>query len=109
MAQSGYTPISLYYSSTASTAPTAGNLVNGELAINITDGKMYYKDNTGAVRAISGGATGGGTDQVFVLNGVTVTTSYSFPTGKNAESVGPISINSGVTITVPSGQRWVVL
>jgi len=53
MAQSGYTPISLYYSSTATNAPTAGNLVNGELAINITDGKLYYKDNTGAVQVIA--------------------------------------------------------
>ena len=54
MAQSGYTPISLYYSSTPSAAPTAGNLVNGELAINIADGKLYYKDNLGAVKSISG-------------------------------------------------------
>lgn len=54
MAQAGYTPISLYYSSTPSAAPTAGNLVNGELAINIADGKLYYKDNLGAVKSISG-------------------------------------------------------
>jgi len=58
---------------------------------------------------IGGGATGGGTDQVFVQNSTTVTTTYTFPSGKNASSVGPISINSGVTVTVPSGQRWVVL
>jgi hypothetical protein len=109
MAAVGYTPISLYYTTTAGAVPVNTNLVNGELAINITDGKLYYKDNTGAVRAISGGATGGGTDQVFVLNGVTVTTSYSFPTGKNAESVGPITVNSGATVTIPSGSRWVVL
>ena len=53
MAATGYTPISLYYSTTASTAPTNTNLVNGELAINITDGKLYYKDNTGTVQAIA--------------------------------------------------------
>ena len=53
MAQATYTPISLYYSTTASAAPTAGNLVNGELAINIIDGKLYYKDNTGAVQIIA--------------------------------------------------------
>lgn len=60
MAQAGYTPISLYYSTTASAAPTAGNLVSGELALNITDGKLYYKDNLGAVQllASSGGSTG---------------------------------------------------
>jgi hypothetical protein len=40
MAQSGYTPIQLYYSTTAAAVPTSGNLANGELAINITDGKF---------------------------------------------------------------------
>ena len=53
MAQAGYTPISLYYSTTASAAPSAGNLASGELAINITDGKLYYKDNGGVVRVIA--------------------------------------------------------
>jgi hypothetical protein len=45
----------------------------------------------------------------LVLNNKTVSTSYTFPTGYNASSVGAITINSGVTVTVPSGQRWVVL
>jgi hypothetical protein len=53
MAQANYTPVSLYYSTTASAAPTAGNLANGELAINITDGKLYYKDNAGVVQIIA--------------------------------------------------------
>ena len=75
MAASGYTPISLYYSSTAAAAPVAGNLVNGELAINITDGKLYYKDNGGTVKVIAGtGGTGvvaGSNTQVqFNNNGV---------------------------------------
>jgi hypothetical protein len=60
MSQAGYTPISLYYSTTASASPSAGNLINGELAINITDGKLYYKDNGGVVQLIASksGATG---------------------------------------------------
>ena len=58
---------------------------------------------------VGGGATGGGGDQVFVENGVVVTTNYTLTTGKNASSVGPITINSGVTVTIPSDQRWVVL
>jgi hypothetical protein len=57
MAQTNYTPISLYYSTTASAVPLNTNLVNGELAINITDGKLYYKDNTGTVQLLAG--TGG--------------------------------------------------
>ena len=60
MAQTGYTPISLYYSATASAVPVNTNLVNGELAINITDGKLYYKNNSGTVTllAASSGASG---------------------------------------------------
>jgi hypothetical protein len=58
---------------------------------------------------IGGGATGGGNDQVFVQNGVVVSVTYTFPTGKNASSVGPITINSGVSVTIPSTQRWVIL
>jgi hypothetical protein len=58
MAQTGFTPLSLYYSTTVSAAPTAGNLVNGELAINITDGKLFYKDNLGAVQVLATKGTG---------------------------------------------------
>lgn len=76
MAASGYTPISLYYSTTASAAPTAGNLVSGELAINITDGKLYYKDNAGAVQLLSTSTTATGTaNGVLYLNGSKVATS----------------------------------
>jgi len=57
MAQAGYTPISLYYSTTAAAVPTSGNLASGELAINITDGKLYYKDNGGTVRLLASNAT----------------------------------------------------
>lgn len=53
MAQTGYTPLSLYYSTTASATPSTSNLANGELAINITDGKLFYKDNTGALQTIA--------------------------------------------------------
>lgn len=53
MAQTGYTPIQLYYSATAAATPTSGNLANGELALNITDGKLFYKDNGGTVRTLA--------------------------------------------------------
>ena len=74
MAQTGYTPISLYYSTTPSAVPTAGNLVPGELAINIADMKMYCEDSSGVVTllASSGGASGdvvgpaSATDEAFV-------------------------------------------
>lgn len=53
MAQAGYTPIQLYYSTTAAAVPTAGNLASGELAINIVDGKLYYKDSGGSVQTLA--------------------------------------------------------
>jgi hypothetical protein len=74
MAQAGFTPIQLYFSTTAAAVPTAGNLANGELAINITDGKLYYKNNSGTVTLLSasgGGPAGGSNTQVqFNSSGV---------------------------------------
>jgi hypothetical protein len=67
MAATGYTPIQLYYSTTAAAVPTAGNLASGELAINITDGKLYYKSNAGVVTLLAGataGPAGGSNTQV---------------------------------------------
>lgn len=58
---------------------------------------------------IGAGATGGGSDTVFFENGQTVTTNYTLSSGKNAVSAGPVTINSGVTVTVPSGASWVVV
>lgn len=45
----------------------------------------------------------------FYVNGQTVSTSYSIPSGSSAMSVGPITVNSGVTVTVPGGSKWAVL
>jgi hypothetical protein len=56
-----------------------------------------------------GGATGGGTDQVFYENDVAVTTSYTISTDKNAISGGPVEIDSGATVTIPSGSVWSVV
>jgi hypothetical protein len=60
MSQTGYTPIQLYRSATASTAPIAGNLAAGELAINTNDGKLYYKDSAGVVQTIASKAGASG-------------------------------------------------
>ena len=66
--------------------------------------------NNGAWGAIGGGAgaTGGGTDEVFFESDQTATTSYTLSSGKHAHTVSP-TINSGVTITVPSGAILVIL
>ena len=82
--------------------------VDGKIRFNSTTNK-YEGYANGIWGQLGGGATGGGGDQVFVQNGVTVTTNYTLTTGYNAESVGPISINSGVSVSIPSGQRWLIL
>ena len=212
MAQTGYSKVQIYSSSTATNTPSAGNLTNdtsgSELAINITDGKLFYKDNSGTVQVIAskasnignfasltsaitlpagttaqeptgvqgmlrfntttsqfegyngsawasvGGAaisndtatattvyplfanaTSGTALTVYTsnakylytpstgllqapnvsstngiqINGTTVSTSITIATGTNGFSVGPITTNSGVTVTVASGQRWVII
>ena len=57
----------------------------------------------------SGGAKGGGSDAVFYENDQAVTTNYTISSGKNAGTFGPITINSGVSVTVPSGSVWTVI
>ena len=58
---------------------------------------------------IGGGATGTGGNQVFVLNDQNVTANYTIPTGKNASSAGPITINTGVVVTVSTDSTWVIV
>lgn len=111
MAATGYTPISLYYSTTASAAPAAGNLANGELAINITDGKLYYKDNGGSVQTIAykNVPLSTVTGTLAVANGGTGQTTYTDgqllignSTG-NTLAKSTLTAGSGVTITNGSG------
>ena len=79
-------------------------------------GLMRYNSTLGqfegygaAWGALGGGATGGGSDSVFVENSDDVTTSYTITSGKNAMSVGPITVEAGVVVTIPTGSRWVIL
>lgn len=89
------------------TAQRPGTPVAGMVRYNTTLG--YFEGYGNAWGKIGGGATGGSSDDVFYENGQTVTASYTLTTGKNAMSAGPITINSGVTVTVPSGQSWVIV
>ena len=71
MAATNFTPIQLYFSTTASAVPLAANLAQGELAINITDGKLYYEDNAGVVQVIAtkgAGTIGGSNTQIQYNN-----------------------------------------
>lgn len=81
---------------------------SGFIRFNSDLGK-YEGHNGSAWSSIGGGATGGGSDDVFYENGQTVTTNYTISSGKNALSAGPVTISSGITVTVPSGSNWVVV
>lgn len=76
MAAVGFTPVQLYYSTTAGAAPLPARMLPGELAINIKDGKLYYEDDTGAVQLLASTAaasgtitTGTGTNLTGILKG----------------------------------------
>ena len=199
MSQAGFTPIQLYRTTTAAAVPLAADLAAGELAINTTDEKLYFKNAAGTVKLLASnsgsagdvvgpasatdgnlaafdgatgklikqaatvtvtqGGTGIGTTTAYsvVFSGTTATgpfqaaagpgtatyvltsngagalptfqaptanasaggviwensliisANYTLTAAKNGFSVGPITINSGYAVTVPSGQRWVVL
>lgn len=63
----------------------------------------------GTWSATGSGATGGGNNQVFVLNDQIVTNDYTIPTGKNASSAGPITVDTGITVTIPTDSTWVIV
>jgi hypothetical protein len=82
--------------------------VNGYIRYNTTLNRFEGYAN-GAWGAIGGGATGGGSDAVFIENGQTITTDYTIPTGKNAMTTGVITVASGITVTIPTNSRWVII
>jgi hypothetical protein len=166
MSQAGFTPIQLYRTTTAAAVPLAADLAAGELAINTTDEKLYFKNAAGTVKllaanlnAVANGGTGISTTTAYSVvftgttatgpfqaaagpgtatyvltsngagalptfqpaaanasaggviweNSLVISANYTLTAAKNGFSVGPITINSGFAVTVPSGQRWVVL
>ena len=104
MAATGFTPIQLYRTATASATPSAGNLADGELAINTNDGKLFFKNSSGAVTEIA--STGGNTGTVSsvggtgTVNGIslsgTVTTSGNLTLGGTLSGVNLASQVTGI-------------
>lgn len=98
MSQTGYTPIQLYYSTTSSATPTAGNLANGELAINIADEKLYFKNSSGAVKVIASTASGG------VSSVAATVPSFLSVSGSPITSSGTLAFSySGTALPVANG------
>jgi len=90
------------------TAQRPASPVDGDIRYN-SDTDKYEGYSGSSWGQLGGGATGGGADTIFVLNGQTVTVDYTIPTGFNASSVGPITISDGITVTLPASSNWVIL
>ena len=90
------------------TAQRDGTPTSGYFRYNTDLGKFEGYNGT-SWGSVGGGATGGGSDAVFIENDQTVTTNYTITTGKNAGTFGPITVASGVTVTVPSGSVWTIV
>jgi hypothetical protein len=87
----------------------SGNLVNfsagtKDVFCDYPAGKTAIQDANGSVQNLVFEATNG-----LFVNNMTVGANYSIPSGYSASSVGAVTISSGVTVTVPSGSRWVDL
>ena len=108
MAQTGFTPIQLYSSSTATNVPLAANLATGELAINITDGKLFYKDNAAAVQVIGWKvvpATAGGTGQTSYAVGDLLYANTTTTLAKLADvATGNALISGGIGVAPSWGK-----
>lgn len=97
MAASGFTPIQLYRTTTASAAPTAGNLADGELAINTLDEKLYFKNSAGTVKLLASAAGSAGdvvgpasaTDSALVA--------FNGTTGKLIKQAATVTVAQGGT------------
>jgi len=111
MAATNFTPISLYYSTTASAVPSAGNLVAGELALNTADMKLYAKNSAGTVTllASSGGAAGtvssvAATVPAFLsITGSPITTSGTLAISLSGSALPTTSGGTGLTSFTSGG------
>ena len=91
------TATNLYPVFSSATSGTAENLYTG-------NAYLLYKPSTGELQARVPVATNG-----IVVNSLTISTSYTIAAGYSGSSAGPVTLASGVTVTVASGSRWVVL
>ena len=101
MAQTGYTPIQLYSSPTAAAVPTSGNLAAGELAINTTDEKLYFKNAAGTVKLLAANVTpvanGGTSLTTLTANNVILGNGASAPTFVAPSTSGNVLTSNGTT------------
>ena len=119
-----------YTDGSIDTAHIADDQVTLAKMAGLARGKIIYGDSSGNPAALAigtsgytlisdgtdiswgeaaAGATGGGSDKCFWENSTTITTSYTITNNMNAGTFGPVTVNSGATVTVGSGETWVVI
>ncbi len=91
---------------TGTTGQRDGSPQAGFFRFNTTN--VQFEGYTGASWSGVGGASGGGGNPIVYENDSVVTASYAITAGKNASSTGPLTINSGAAVTVPTGSRWII-
>jgi len=74
-----------------------------------TDRNQFEGYNNTAWSGIGDQPVGGGTNRVFFENDIVMTDNYTITAGKNAMSAGPITVNPGVILTVPSGSTYTIV
>ena len=110
MAQSGFTPIQLYYSITPGNAPVAADLIHGELALNAADGKLYYLDDANAVQQfVAGPGAVGPTGPTGPTGAASTVAGPTGPTGAagGAGTAGPTGPTGTAGVTGPTGPTGV--
>ena len=113
MSATNFTPIQLYRTTTAAAVPTAGNLAAGELAINLTDEKLYFKNAAGVVKLLaSNSGSLGSVTSVDVSGGTTGLTTSGGPITSSGTITlaGTLGVaNGGTGVTTSTGTTNVVL
>jgi hypothetical protein len=102
MAQTGFTPIQLYRTATAAAAPTSGNLADGELAINTTDEKLYFKNAAGTVKLLAANLTpvaNGGT-------GAASLTANNVLLGNGTSALQVVAPGNAGNVLTSNGTTW---
>jgi hypothetical protein len=102
MAQIGFTPIQLYRTSTAAAVPVDTNLADGELAINTTDEKLYFKNAAGTVKLLAANVTAvanGGT-------GATSLTANNVLLGNGTSALQVVAPGTSGNVLTSNGTTW---
>lgn len=105
-----YSSANVFARTTVLSSSNAGSAVSfsagtKDVFLTLAATKTIQRNADGSVY----GASGNNGDSIFHINGITVNANYTIPTNYNAGTFGPVSVASGVTVTVPSGSVWTVV